>query len=254
MKARVIKAQRRLATACLLGVLLAAATATAQMQNLSPRGGSSSTFGGQRNLGGTLSGGNRSFAGGMGGGMGGNAIGQLNAGAGGISGNERYIRGNRRAGDFVGADSRDVQNVLQTMGYDGRATGSSSQIRPSRTRSYQPRATNTGLRGQAPVRTGLKVDFDYPQAPPSEAATVLAKRLQTVPGFKNQSLEVLLQERTAILRGAVATEHDRLLAEQLVRLEPGVSQVRNELQVVPNSAPAAGSPTTAPGPQLTPSP
>jgi hypothetical protein len=41
-----------------------------------------------------------------------------------------------------------------------------------------------------------------------------------------------------VLRGTVATENDRLLAEALLRLEPGVGQIRNELLVQGNT-PAA---------------
>ena len=37
--------------------------------------------------------------------------------------------------------------------------------------------------------------------------------------------------RSAILRGEVATEHDRVLAAELLRLEPGVGQVQNQLTV-----------------------
>ncbi|MFV2067349.1 MAG: BON domain-containing protein [Pirellulales bacterium] len=40
-----------------------------------------------------------------------------------------------------------------------------------------------------------------------------------------------LRERTLILRGTVASEDDRALAERLARLEPGVSHVENRLRV-----------------------
>ena len=42
--------------------------------------------------------------------------------------------------------------------------------------------------------------------------------------------------RTAILRGTVATDEDRRLAEQLVLLEPGVAKVQNEITVRPQPA------------------
>ncbi len=39
------------------------------------------------------------------------------------------------------------------------------------------------------------------------------------------------QNGVVVLRGQVESEHARRLAENLVRLEPGVREVRNELQV-----------------------
>jgi hypothetical protein len=61
-------------------------------------------------------------------------------------------------------------------------------------------------------------------------------------------LAVKLQGQTAILEGEVATDHDRRVAEQLVRLEPGVWEVRNLLIVAapPTRSPATASPAALP--------
>jgi hypothetical protein len=48
---------------------------------------------------------------------------------------------------------------------------------------------------------------------------------------KLSPITVTMQDETAILRGRVATENDRQLAELLARFEPGIWQVRNELTV-----------------------
>jgi osmotically-inducible protein OsmY len=55
-------------------------------------------------------------------------------------------------------------------------------------------------------------------------------------------LVVSMRAQTAILQGTVASDHDRDLAEQLVRLEPGVAQVENNLIVAPPAAPTLPSP------------
>jgi osmotically-inducible protein OsmY len=55
---------------------------------------------------------------------------------------------------------------------------------------------------------------------------------------KRSPLSVTLEGDTAVIRGRVATEHDRDLAAAIIRLEPGVGQVRNEL-VVESAPPAA---------------
>jgi osmotically-inducible protein OsmY len=44
-------------------------------------------------------------------------------------------------------------------------------------------------------------------------------------------MEVSVQGATATLRGVVASARDREMAELLVRFEPGISTVRNELTV-----------------------
>jgi osmotically-inducible protein OsmY len=46
-----------------------------------------------------------------------------------------------------------------------------------------------------------------------------------------EPIQVSFVDGTAVLRGVVATPHDRELAEQWMLLEPGVRAVRNELTV-----------------------
>ncbi len=47
----------------------------------------------------------------------------------------------------------------------------------------------------------------------------------------SSSIEASYQGRTVVLKGVVATARDRDLAAKLVRLEPGVDQVQNDLVV-----------------------
>ena len=47
----------------------------------------------------------------------------------------------------------------------------------------------------------------------------------------SSSIEVSYQGKTVVLKGVVATARDRELAAKLVRLEPGVDQVQNDLVV-----------------------
>lgn len=62
------------------------------------------------------------------------------------------------------------------------------------------------------------------------------------PGAPMQRLSnvsLTMENDTVVLRGRVATEHDRQLAEILTRFEPGVWQVRNEVTVVPRATSTA---------------
>ena len=57
-------------------------------------------------------------------------------------------------------------------------------------------------------------------------------------------IRVVMEAETVTLRGVVQTAHDRVLAEQLALLEPGVRRVRNELTVGP-VGPAPSGPAAA---------
>ncbi|MGE0537977.1 MAG: hypothetical protein AB7O68_23640 [Pirellulales bacterium] len=64
-----------------------------------------------------------------------------------------------------------------------------------------------------------------------------------------------MTSRTAILEGVVASEHDRLLAAELARLEPGVSAVENRLRLAaplpePDAGPSLGPESATPSPRL----
>jgi hypothetical protein len=99
---------------------------------------------------------------------------------------------------------------------------------------------NRAGQSQVTYRTQLRVAFPYPQVPTSGVSVRLAKDLES-PSIQavGSPLSVAMeadagsQGQVAVLRGTVATEEDRQVAEQMARLEPGVSSVRNEIQVRP---------------------
>jgi hypothetical protein len=71
------------------------------------------------------------------------------------------------------------------------------------------------------------------------AGAGLTTRLESSKVIQKRSpISVSLDQDTAVIRGRVATEHDRDLATAILRLEPGVDQVRNEL-VVESPSPAS---------------
>jgi osmotically-inducible protein OsmY len=51
------------------------------------------------------------------------------------------------------------------------------------------------------------------------------------------SVQVLGQDKIVVLRGTAVSEDDRQLAEAMLRLSPGVGEIRNEITV---QAPAGG--------------
>lgn len=101
----------------------------------------------------------------------------------------------------------------------------------------------TGGMGAAEMQTGITLAFAAPRPAVEQVLPTLTARLERTPQIRFRSpVAVTLREGTAILRGVVASEHDRELAEQLARLEPGVLQVQNELLVLPTEAGASPAP------------
>jgi hypothetical protein len=84
----------------------------------------------------------------------------------------------------------------------------------------------------------------YIGGPPSGVAVPsasLTARLENAKQIQKRSpISVTLQGDTAVIRGRVATEHDRDLAAGMLQLEPGVGQVKNELVVESPPPPAQG--------------
>ena len=235
----------------LLGLVWVERPAFGQNRNMG-LGGSMSGFSnsgtfGNRNLGGGVTGGSRSFGSGLGGtsGIGGNMptdVGQVDS-------SDRFVRGSRAPGQFVGADMDETQRFLGAVqaGTGGNRGTMQGLIGAGQNRaSGANRQGNTGgRRGATDVRTSLRVAFGYTRTTPEKISTTLAARLQKSQRIRTLSaVQVRVEGGTATLRGVVATDHDRALAERLTRLEAGISRVKNELTV---AAPAVAKPSE-PGP------
>jgi len=161
-----------------------------------------------------------------------------------ISADARFVRGNRSAADFVGADTGETQTFV------GRAQGvvaeeirsavdelevelapdanqTAGAVRPPRVPMYAPR---------------LRIDFGFTPQAANEVSAALTRRLQAVPFRAGTSpIAVSVADGVATLRGEVASAQDRKLAELLVRFEPGIVSVQNQLTV-----PSADLPTPPP--------
>jgi osmotically-inducible protein OsmY len=83
--------------------------------------------------------------------------------------------------------------------------------------------------GPTPVRTP---EFSARRSPPGRLQTELRRILSRSTSLVNgKSIEVLVDGEAVLLRGKVTDDRERRLAEGLVWLSPGVSEVRNELRV-----------------------
>jgi osmotically-inducible protein OsmY len=223
-----------------LGLVWTDRPALGQNRNMN-LGGSMSGFSnsgtfGNRNLGGGVAGGSRSFGSGFGGS--GGVGGTMPTDVGQVDSSDRFVRGSRAPGQFVGADMAEVQQFLGAVqaGAGGNRNALQGLIGAAQNRGNTAnQQSNVGVGRRDPdVRTSLRVAFDYTQATPEAISRALAARLEKSQRIQTLSaVQVHLDRGTATLRGVVATEHDRALAERLTRLEAGIFRVKNELTVAP---------------------
>lgn len=160
--------------------------------------------------------------------------------------------GSSDSGGFVGADSSDTENVrsmsngsrssttrfgsssrstLSSFGRSGFGTNSRSG-RSSSYSSYSSRSRYGRGNGElirSALRVGFSVDGAHSATASGETGVLRVTPLARVPQV--QPITVRLEGDTAVLSGQVPTGHDRLLAERLVLLEPGIRAVRNEILV-----------------------
>lgn len=170
------------------------------------------------------------------------------------TGTDRFLRDSRQSGEFVGSDSSDTREFV---GRVESSAGGSSGRRSLGNNSANRGNVNQGRRTQksTEIRAAITIGFDFHRPAAAllsdNVGSVLSTRLARSGRFQStEPLDVAIADGTATLRGAVGSNYDRSLVEQLVRLEPGVWRVKNELTVlqtgVPTLVPAAPEPLSGP--------
>lgn len=147
-------------------------------------------------------------------------------------------------GAFVGADTADTGNFLSrqatagTSGATGRNGGMNglSQLQSLFSQSQQGMNGGQNQSQSMPqIRIALRLGF-RPQPVSTMQMQAFQTRLTRLPGMRFVGApDVVMEGRTAVLRGKVASEEDRELAEALAKMEPDVLKVRNELEVIESS-------------------
>ena len=168
--------------------------------------------------------------------------------AGQVQGNERFLRTNRRRGDFVGADRFEARGFVGSE--QGRTSGpvlqSTVGVRPAQDRSRQINQPLPALARNQMYYPVLQPEFEVGGVRTLE---LLIRDLENPAYFDaSNRYEVRVEGRRAILRGVVADARQRDLAELLVSFEPGISEVVNELKLLdPVPPPRPGvSPDSSP--------
>jgi hypothetical protein len=148
--------------------------------------------------------------------------------------------------NFVGRDAADAQGVW------GQTSNAANQFfnnmnRNMRQQSRRSRSTNqtAAQNPPQPMRVEVKVGF----RPPTQAQNQLAETIRTritkiLADHKMSPVNFTMEGDTAVLRGVAASESEWAVIGQLVALQPGVGNVRNEMTLTPPIsavAPAPGS-------------
>lgn len=166
---------------------------------------------GQRELGGSLS--RRSVAG-------------SRAASGAEPGGQRFLRGERTVADFVGgAAAGFVGRQSATTAATTSVSGLTEEVRPPINRRRVIR------QGELYAERLRLVSDSQPQISVEQKPRALSQSLRTLIQSRSLTIEVSQEGHSAILRGAVPSEHDRQTIALLVMFEPGIQKVENELTV-----------------------
>ena len=95
---------------------------------------------------------------------------------------------------------------------------------------------NTSGSNRPVIRTRLRSAIQVAPVAPRRVQVVANKRISSTPvrsGLQNTS--VSMNGRTAVISGTVSSDRDKRMAQLLMRLEPGVSSVQNNVVVIPNN-------------------
>jgi len=140
---------------------------------------------------------------------------------------------------FIGQSSQNNAQNFYASGQGARGNQSFSALSQLMAKAQQnqfnQQQAQKNARGnqqaQSQFRVPLRLGFQ-PQPVPQGPIKGYEGRLTKIAGLSRLGpIQATLEGRTAVLRGTVASEADRQLAEGLARLEPEVMAVRNELVV-----------------------
>ena len=151
-----------------------------------------------------------------------------------LSGNERFLRGNRGRAAFVGADRNEGQTFVgsQQARTSGTIVSSTAGIDPPPDLSRQINQPLTKIAaGQMQLpKISLSLGDLAPRQELSSRSAIISRLQQATSLVPGSDISVSVEGRTAILNGVVHSDEERKLAETLVSFEPGISQIRNLLR------------------------
>jgi hypothetical protein len=151
--------------------------------------------------------------------------------------------GRSQESGFVGRSSSGTSGGMSGMGRSGMGMGMGMGGMGmggmgfggmnSRGMNSQFGAQNNSQNKKSTIRATAKVRFPYARPPATQVSRTVMARWNRIPlpeRFNGVSLNFV--NGVATLSGKVATPEEKRMAEKLILLEPGVSSVQNQLEVV----------------------
>lgn len=194
-------------------------------------GGSNLTSGvgfGNAGFGGSSAGGGQgTFGSGLGqGGFGQGGVGQGGFGQAGFGGQGGF--GQSTSG-FIGRDSAEVTAMFESMGRQGQQAMNRTQRATNRNRDSQGGA-NEQTRQQ--VRVQVKLGFVPPDPASNAMASQFSERMAKLLAERQvENLRIEREGGNVTVAGTAANTFERMLVEQLISQQPGVTSVMNQMIV-----------------------
>lgn len=205
------------------------------------RGGMGQSSFGRSGQGGNFGGGGQggrgqSRAGGQGGfgsgSTGGGAFGGSAFGGMGQQGGSNQLASGQDA--FIGNDAQQTQNFFQNLNGRQRRTAMFDFMIENLNDMRDRGGRSGGDNRTPPVRVKLRPAFETPLGTVQQVRTETQTRLSSsLTDLGVYDSRISMDGRTLTLEGTVASEHHRSLAEKMVSLEPGITEVDNRLTVNP---------------------
>ena len=134
------------------------------------------------------------------------------------------------AGGFIGSQASGANAGGSRSTRNRRSSSSGSANQPNRSSSSSSRND---------VRARIRLGFTVVRPTATSILPRLHHHLDKISLPQSSSpIQVEIEKGTATLRGAVASAHDRAIAERLALLEGGIWKVKNELTVSEPESPA----------------
>ena len=132
------------------------------------------------------------------------------------------------AGGFVGRDSSDVTAMFENMTRQGQQFMNRIERSINRGQNADAGPAQTKQR----VRVQLKIGFDYPNPADSPMVSEFTARLATL--LADRKVAGMSFERdggNVVVTGTATDDFERMLVEQLIAQQPGITSVTNRMTV-----------------------
>ena len=151
----------------------------------------------------------------------------------GNTGNNSFI-GSSSGNAFIGGSSGAGTTANRNTTARTTTMSSATRNRASNSNRMSGQMGNGGntINNQTQVQPVITLGFTAPKADYATVSTALSQRLE----HTNQTghlgtVKIELADRVTVVRGTVASEHDKKVIENMIRLQPGVSEIDSNVQI-----------------------